>query len=82
MFLWLLPPALPEGFLYGKGRIEATEVTMSAEVDGRVLENALLEGRTVQLNDLLVQLDETDLKTRIKQAEANAATAQRAQVQA
>ncbi|MDO8976157.1 HlyD family secretion protein [Reyranella sp.] len=81
LFLWLLPPALPEGFLYGNGRIEATEVIVSAEVGGRVLESALVEGRTVRANDLLVRLDETDLKTRLKQAEANAAAAQRAQVQ-
>lgn len=81
LFLWLAPPALPEGFLYGNGRIEATEVTVSAEVSGRVLESALVEGRTVQANDLLVRLDETDLNTRLKQAEANAVAAQRAQVQ-
>lgn len=81
VFLWLLPPALPEGILYGNGRIEATEVTVSAEVGGRVLESALVEGLTVQKNDLLVRLEETDLKTRLRQAEANAAAAQRAQVQ-
>lgn len=81
LFLWLSPPALPEGFFYGNGRIEATEVTVSAEVAGRVLESALVEGRTVQKNDLLVRLDETDLKTHLRQAEANAAAAQRAQVQ-
>jgi HlyD family secretion protein len=81
LFLWLLPPALPEGFLYGNGRIEATEVTVSAEVGARVLESNLVEGRTVQANDLLVRLDETDLKTRRKQAEANATAAQRAEAQ-
>lgn len=81
LFLWLLPPALPEGIFYGNGRIEATEVTVSAEVGGRVLESTLVEGRTVQANDLLVRLDETDLTTRLRQAEANAAAAQRAQVQ-
>lgn len=81
VFLWLLPPALPEGILYGNGRIEATEVTVSAEVGGRVLESSLVEGRTVRKDDLLVRLDETDLKTRLRQAEANAAAAQRAQVQ-
>lgn len=81
LFLWLAPPALPEGFLYGNGRIEATEVTVSAEVGGRVLESALVEGRTVQANDLLVRLDETDLNTRLKQADANAAAAQRIQAQ-
>lgn len=81
LFLWLSPPALPEGILYGNGRIEATEVTVSAEVGGRVLESNLVEGRAVQANDLLVRLDETDLKTRLRQAEANAAAAQRAQAQ-
>lgn len=81
LFLWLLPRALPEGIFYGNGRIEATEVTVSAEVGGRVLESALVEGRTVQANDLLVRLDETDLNTRLKQAEANATAAQRAQAQ-
>jgi HlyD family secretion protein len=81
LFLWLSPPALPEGFLYGNGRIEATEVTVSAEVGARVLESSLVEGRTVQANDLLVRLDETDLKTRLKQAEANAIAAQRAEAQ-
>jgi HlyD family secretion protein len=81
LFLWLSPPTLPEGFLYGNGRIEATEVTVSAEVGGRVLESALIEGRAVQANDLLVRLDETDLKTSIKQAEANAAAVQRTQAQ-
>lgn len=81
LFLWLSPPALPEGILYGNGRIEATEVTVSAEVGGRVLESTLVEGRAVQKNDLLVRLDEADLKTRLRQAEANAAAAQRAQTQ-
>lgn len=81
MFRWLSPPSLPEGLLYGNGRIEATEVTVSAEVGGRVLESALAEGRMVQAGDLLVRLDETDLRTRLKQAEAVAAAAQRAQAQ-
>lgn len=81
LFLWLSPPALPEGLLYGNGRIEATEVTVSAEVGARVLESNLVEGRTVQANDLLVRLDETDLKTRLRQAEANATAAQRAEAQ-
>lgn len=81
LFLWLSPPALPEGFVYGNGRIEAIEITVSAEVGARVLESNLVEGRTVQANDLLVRLDETDLKTRLRQAEANAAAAQGAEVQ-
>lgn len=81
LLLWLSPPALPPGLLYGNGRIEATEVRVSAEVGGRVLESALVEGRTVAAGELLVRLDEADLNTQLKQAEANATAAQRAQTQ-
>ncbi len=80
LFLRLAPPTLPEGLLYGNGRIEATEVTVSAEVTGRVLDSALVEGRTVQADEVLVRLDTTDLTTRLRQAEANALAAQRARV--
>lgn len=78
LFLWLSPPTLPEGLLYGNGRIEATEVTVSAEVAARVLDSALVEGRVVQADEVLVRLDTTDLTTRLKQAEANALAAQSA----
>jgi len=82
LFLWLSPPALPEGFLYGSGRVEATEVQVAAEVTGRVLESQLAEGRTVEANEVLARLDETDLRTRLKQAEANVSAAARAQERA
>ncbi len=78
LFLWLAPPTLPPGLLYGNGRIEATEVTVSAEVTGRVLDSALVEGRTVAADAVLVRLDTTDLTTRLRRAEANALAAQSA----
>jgi HlyD family secretion protein len=81
LFLWLAPPPLPEGFLYGNGRIEATEVVISAEVTGTVFESHLVEGRTVAAGDLLVRLDDADLRTRLKQAEAGALAAERRQAQ-
>src|SRR5690606_13226140 len=64
--------------LYGNGRIEATEVTVSAEVTGRVLDSSLVEGRTVAADAVLVRLDTTDLTTRLRRAEANALAAQSA----
>ena len=69
----LKPPALPEGFLYGNGQVEATQVSVSAEVTGRVVENALVEGREVKTGDLLVRLDDSDLKAQLAQAEAEKA---------
>lgn len=66
----LTPPALPEGVLYGGGRIEGTEVTVASEVSGRVLESALVEGARVRAGDVLVHLDGADLKTQLDRAVA------------
>lgn len=74
VFLQLSPPQLPESVIYGNGRIEATEVAVSAEVTGRVVESRLVEGQTVEAGEALVRLDDTDLRTRVKQAEARALT--------
>ncbi|MBI3772750.1 MAG: HlyD family efflux transporter periplasmic adaptor subunit [Gammaproteobacteria bacterium] len=81
LFLWLRPPTLSAGMLYGNGQIEATEVTVSSEVTARVLESNLTEGRTVQAGEVLVRLDETDLNTRAQQAEAQMRAVQRANAQ-
>lgn len=81
LFLWLRPPALPEGLLYGNGQIEATEVTVSAEVTARVLESNLTEGSTVPAGEVLVRLDETDLNIRVQQAEAQVRAVERAKAQ-
>jgi len=70
LFIILQPPLLPQGFLYGNGHIEGTEVSISAEVTGRVLESHLVEGRSVGAGELLLRLDDTDLKTRLAQVTA------------
>ena len=70
LFVMLQPPLLPQGFLYGNGHIEGTEVMISAEVTGRVLESHLVEGRHVAANALLLRLDDADLQTRLAQAKA------------
>lgn len=81
LYRWLAPTPLPEGLLYGNGQIEAIEVRVTAEVTGRVLESSLVEGLVVKVGDRLVRLDETDLRTRLKQAEAAATAAERTRSQ-
>lgn len=71
LYQWLQPPALPEGLLYGNGHIEGTEITVSAEVPGTVAENRLIEGRRVKKGQLLVRLDDTDLRLEVARAEAH-----------
>ncbi|MCO6414523.1 MAG: efflux RND transporter periplasmic adaptor subunit [Thiogranum sp.] len=66
----LRPAALPTGFLYGNGHIEGTEVAVSAEIAGRVVESHAVEGVAVSEGDLLVRLDDRELQARLAQAQA------------
>ena len=76
-YRWLSPSALPDGFLYGGGRIEGTEVTIASEVTARVLDSALVEGMTVRAGQELVRLDAKDLKTQLDRARAESEAADR-----
>ncbi len=75
----LRPPGLPAGILYGNGHIEGTEVAVSAEVSGQVVESRLQEGKVVAAGELLVRLDDADLKAKLAQAEAERAALQQTQ---
>lgn len=66
----LRPADLSPGFLYGNGHIEGTEVTVSAEVTGRVVQSWLVEGEPVAKGDRLVRLDDAELQARLAQAQA------------
>ncbi|MGK2915316.1 MAG: HlyD family secretion protein [Porticoccaceae bacterium] len=59
-YLYTLPPTLEAGFLYGNGHIEGTEVSISAEVSGRVMSSNLVEGTVIEKDALLVALDARD----------------------
>lgn len=75
----LRQPELPAGILYGNGHIEGTEVAISSEVSGQVVESRLEEGRSVAAGELLVRLDDADLKAKLAQAEAERAALQQTQ---
>ncbi|MGE3295718.1 MAG: HlyD family secretion protein [Porticoccaceae bacterium] len=65
-----LPPKLETGLLYGNGHVEGTEVSISAEVTGRVLASNLVEGQPVARGSLLVELDASDQNAQLATAEA------------
>ena len=48
------PSPVPDGFLYGNGHVEGTEVRVSSEVPGRVVEHRLEEGNQVLRGDTVV----------------------------
>src|SRR5512139_2769256 len=70
--------------LKASGTIEATDVSLSPEIGGRVIEVAATDGDAVQKDQALVQLDDTLLQAQLKQVEANieALQAQQRAVQA
>lgn len=71
LYLYLQPKPLPDGLIYGNGRVEATEVRIASEVAGRIVESRLVEGRVFRKGDLLVQINDADLKLRLAQAQAD-----------
>jgi len=77
LYKWLTPAALPQGLLYGGGRIEGTEVTVASEVAARVLESKLVEGISLRAGDELVRLDETDIRSQLDRAQAEREAAAR-----
>lgn len=64
------------GELSVSGAIEATEVTLSPELGGKVLEVLVAEGDAVQAGQVLIRFDDTLLQAQLEQAEAALAQAQ------
>lgn len=62
--------ALPEGIAAGNGRIEATEIDISALTGGRIASISPAEGDFVRAGDVLVQMDVVQLNAQKRQAEA------------
>lgn len=76
-FRYFTAQSLPTTVLYGNGHIEGTEVRVAAEVAGRIVESRLVEGEVVAKGDLLVRIDDQDLKIRLAQAAAEKLAIQR-----
>lgn len=69
----LQPERLPPGVIYANGRIEGTEIAVSAEITGRVTKSPAVEGTQLQSGDLLVQIDPATYQTQLNEARAERA---------
>jgi HlyD family secretion protein len=69
-------PARKAGGLFASGAIEAEEVTVAAEMGGRIVALLADEGDEVVAGEVLVRLDQTMLLAQREQAEAAVAQAQ------
>lgn len=73
-----MSPQLDEGFAYSNGRIEATEVDISAKTAGRVKEILVNEGDFVEKDQLVARMNTDSLEAQLAQAEAELARARSA----
>ena len=68
-------PALSTGGLTASGNIEADEVTIAAEIGGRITEIAADEGDTVDVGDVLLHVDQSSLLAQREAIQASIAQA-------
>jgi HlyD family secretion protein len=68
-------PEGPDNALRVSGHVEATEVHVSSEVGGRLLELRVDEGDRVKIGDVLAKIDTRDTALQIQRARAERATA-------
>jgi HlyD family secretion protein len=62
------------GVIEASGTIEATDITVSAEVVGKVSTVLVDEGSQIHPGDTLVVIDDTEYRLQLRQAEANLAS--------
>jgi len=72
----LKPQGLPEGFASSNGRIEATEIDVSAKIAGRIKEISVKEGDMVAAGQVLARMDTAVLQAQRREAEAQLKEAQ------
>lgn len=70
LYWFLQPPPLPPGLLYGNGQLEAKEVTVSAEVTGRLVETPMEEGSRIEEGALLARIDDAESRARLAETRA------------
>ncbi len=80
IILWLLlrPADLPEGIVSGNGRIEATEIDVSAKAPGRIADIIVDEGDLVTAGQVVARMDVDVLNAQRAEAQAQLAQARTA----
>jgi len=66
---WLHQAPLPEGLIQANGRIEGDHITVSSKFSGRIHTLSAQEGDVVKAGQTLIVLDDTQVRTRVTQAE-------------
>jgi len=67
-FNYLQPKELSKEFAQGNGRIETTQINISAKISGRLLNINVEEGDIIQKDQLLASLDTKELDAKLQEA--------------
>lgn len=67
-WFFLHKPPFPEGLVQANGRIEGDHYTVSSKWPGRVSELLAREGDAIEKTQILVKLDDTQIRTKLDQA--------------
>lgn len=78
---WVRNNGLPDGLIQANGRIEGDHVTVASKFPGRVEELLVREGATVRAGQVLIRIDDAQIRSKVEQAK-QAAAALEAEVQA
>ncbi|MCP9447966.1 MAG: efflux RND transporter periplasmic adaptor subunit [Nitrospira sp.] len=65
---WAGNRELPEGLIQVNGSIEGDPITVSSKYAGRIRTVSVREGETVEANQVLIQLDDSQAAAKVKQA--------------
>jgi len=68
IYNYLQPKSLSEEFAQGNGRIETTQIDISAKLAGRLLDISVEEGDIVEKGQLLATLDTKELDAKLQEA--------------
>ncbi len=77
-WLFYQPEPLPEGLIQANGRFEGDHYTVASRVPGKVTELLVREGDNVTKGQLLMRLDDAQLRARLDQAKQAVAAAEAA----
>ncbi|HAK59146.1 MAG TPA: secretion protein HlyD, partial [Nitrospiraceae bacterium] len=80
-WLWGRQEPLPDGLILTNGRIEGDHYTVAGKVSGRIVQLLAREGDSVKKGQILLTLDDVQIRARVDQARAAVNTVE-AQVQA
>ena len=71
--LWWGNAALPDGLIQANGRIEGDQVMVASKFGGRIAQVEAREGDTVTAGQVLVRLDDSQVRAQVTQARAGVA---------